>query len=360
MLPTSQLLERNIALFNSGSWLVVNPQEPSWLQLCSAAQLTVLHQYFDVFQSCTDYDSVLEFDSRDIVSNLTKLKFEFKRDTHLHIFAPFVLEGTFDNALILMPKSKSHLMCLVEMASARLNDESIIYIAGENRSGIKSIAKQLAKFGDVSKVDSARHCTMLSYIPKQAGKGDFSPDKVLNSLTYSLGNDQWQCASFPGVFSENSLDDGTALLLESVPFPFFGKTLDFACGSGVIASYLMSKMRHLDMHLSDVSAIALYCAAHTLHQNQQQAKLIAANGLKGVKFEYQNIVTNPPFHTGIATDYQIVTDFISTAVDSIKKDGKLMLVANRFLPYPEQLKQAFKSVDVISQNTRFSVYSCSA
>ena len=358
MLPVSQILERNIALFNSEHWLVVNPGEATWLNLCPSANMDVLHQYLDVFQACTGFSGALEFDSRDVVADDAKLHFEIKNGSHNHIFAPFIKGKKYDNVLIVMPKAKAQLAFLIDMACASLNEEGCVYVVGENRSGIKSINKVLAKRGTVTKVDSARHCTLLSFVPEQQFPL-FNPAKYLSVNTYTLNAHEWFCASFPGVFSDGELDEGTRLMLNTLPYPVHGYSLDFACGAGVIAGCLMSQLKHLKVDLSDVSAIALYASAHTLQENQSHGTLIAANGLKGIKRQYQNVITNPPFHTGIRTDYQIVTDFVSVVGDSLKKGGKLFVVANRFLPYMEQLQQQFKQVDVLAQDTRFSVYSSS-
>ncbi len=355
MLPVSQILERNIALFDSGKWLIVNPEESSWLGLCKALNFTVLHQFYDVFQQCTGFNAPLEFDSENLVSGEQVLSHSITADKHTHIFAPYIEEGDYDNIVICIPKSKAHLQFLIDMATARLKDDGQIYLVGENRSGIKSIAKMLKNKGDVVKLDSARHCTLISYSPNANNQTFCGLDK-LSVNTYTLNNVEWKCSSFPGVFSDGKLDEGTALLLSSLNFPSKGKSLDFACGAGVISAYLMQQAPQHQMDLSDVSAVALLASAHTLHHNGLKAKVIASNGLKHIKSKYTSIVTNPPFHTGVHTDYNVVTAFIKDAITTLAKDGKLFLVANRFLPYLEQLQQHFKHVDISTQNTRFSVY----
>lgn len=184
----------------------------------------------------------------------------------------------------------------------------------------------------------------------------FTPQDQLSYQEYHLGDTKWQCATFPGIFSEGQLDKGTELLLQNWDLPHSDNLLDFACGAGVVACFAGVTKRATKLALSDVSAIALYCSALSLKANGLQAQLIAANGLDDTDNTYSHIVSNPPFHTGTKTDYSIVTAFLAQAVHRLVNGGRLLLVANRFLPYAEQLNAHFSQVDVVAQNPQFSVY----
>lgn len=358
MRPVSQILERNIALFSSGSWLVINPEESAWVNLCTASDFTVLHQYLDVFQQCTGFQSALKFDSRDVIADSEKLSVTITKGRHTHIFAPFLQNGEFNNVLICMPKSKSHFKLLADIAKTCLANNGNIYVVGENKSGIKSVTKILEETGTVSKEDSARHCTLLHYQPNESVH-IFNPEQYIQTHTYTVDNHDWLCCGYPGVFSEGRLDDGTQLLLQSLPHALVGKTLDFACGAGVIAAYVMTNTPNASIDCLDVSALALYATAHTLHSNGLHSQLLGSNGLLGITTKYQGILSNPPFHTGVHTDYEVTSHFINRAKVQLTQNGKMAIVANKFLPYLTQLQRHFKQVDIVKQNTRFTVYSCS-
>jgi 16S rRNA (guanine1207-N2)-methyltransferase len=68
------------------------------------------------------------------------------------------------------------------------------------------------------------------------------------------------------------------------------------------------------------------------------------------------IVTNPPFHTGKATDYELSQRLIREAPRFLKPGGQLWLVANRFLPYPDLLDSAFGSFSRRAETGKFTVY----
>ena len=66
--PQSQLLERNIALFDEGQWAFINPSDAYFLDGLKSHEVTVIHQYFDIFAECVRVIPSASFDSRDITS----------------------------------------------------------------------------------------------------------------------------------------------------------------------------------------------------------------------------------------------------------------------------------------------------
>jgi 16S rRNA (guanine1207-N2)-methyltransferase len=58
----------------------------------------------------------------------------------------------------------------------------------------------------------------------------------------------------------------------------------------------------------------------------------------GVPGKYEVIVSNPPFHTGQATDIHLGKAFLRVATAALRTGGRLLLVANRQLPYEPELE----------------------
>lgn len=46
-------------------------------------------------------------------------------------------------------------------------DEQEILIVGENRCGVRSVEKMLESFGEIAKIDSARHCGLYHFCLKK-------------------------------------------------------------------------------------------------------------------------------------------------------------------------------------------------
>lgn len=355
--PQSQLLERNISLFEEGKWAFVNPSDAYFLDGLKSSEITVIHQYFDIFAESVRVIPSVTLDSRDI----DKSGFEVtqKVGNHTHTFAPFVTtENAFTDVMLFLPKAKTHFQLLLRMAAGMVGEHGRIHVVGENKGGIKSAAKLMQQYGSPQKIDSARHCSLVTVVLEQT-HGAFEPDAWVDVNLYEVDDTSWNVASMPGVFSHKELDAGTLLLLQKHSTSMRGNVLDFACGAGVIASYLMLRYPHLTFFLSDVSALALYCSALTLAENELSATIFAADGLHGVSQKVQHIITNPPFHTGIKTDYTITKRFISDAKKQLTSKGTLQMVANRFLPYPGLLAEEFSTVYTKAQTSQFSFYDSS-
>ena len=71
--------------------------------------------------------------------------------------------------------------------------------------------------------------------------------------------------------------------------------------------------------------------------------------------QYSLIVSNPPFHAGKSIDYSITTAMIQQAHRVLTPNGRMIIVANRFIRYEQVLKQYFPKVSVLAQNNRFHV-----
>ena len=70
---------------------------------------------------------------------------------------------------------------------------------------------------------------------------------------------------------------------------------------------------------------------------------------------YDAIVMNPPFHTGQATDVDLGRAFLKTAAASLKRGGKLLLVANRQLPYEAVLEASGLAWRKIAEDKTYKI-----
>ena len=88
-----------------------------------------------------------------------------------------------------------------------------------------------------------------------------------------------------------------------------------------------------------------------------QARLFVGDGLEPVQAEqYDLIATNPPFHAGKPVDLQVTTQFIQGCRTRLQPGGGLLLVANRFLPYPALLQASFTHVERLEETGKFTLY----
>ena len=333
----SQVLVRNEELFSKGKWLLINPPEANIFRQLNCQDLAGFHQYFDVYEQAI------------------KLNVPEK-----HSFAAvFESEDKFDGAVVYMPKAKQHAKMLLANIASIVKPGGQLMLVGENKEGIKSAAKLLEPFGDrVNKLDSARHCSLFCTQINE-GVPAFNLQAWAHEYEIRVNNQHFSLYSLPGVFSHGELDPGTALLLEQNYPKLSGNVLDFACGAGVIGISLGLKHPGIHLTLSDINALSLYCAEKSLKLNNLDAVIVPSNGLGNIDNKFDAVFTNPPFHTGVKTDYSITQDFIRDIKRQLKPRAELVLVANRFLKYPQILEDTLGNVSTIAQTSKFNLYRCS-
>lgn len=333
----SQLLMRSEEVFQTGKWLFVNPTDSHISTQLNNSELYIFHQYFDIYQqSCAHGQQ----------SN--------------HIFAAcYPTEDKFDGAVIYMPKSKEQAKMLIANIAACLKTGADLLLVGENKGGVKSASNMLDTVSSqVNKIDSARHCALYAAkIDKEVKP--FELTQWQKTFDIEVAGIEYKVCSLPGVFNHGSIDNGTKVLLNSEFDIPNGRILDFGCGAGVIGCYLGLKNPKAKVVMSDVSALAVHCSKESARLNDLKVEVVASNGLAELKGKFTSVFTNPPFHTGIQTDYSVSENFISQIKQYLAAGGTLNLVANKFLRYSELLEKRFKMVTLIKQTTQFSVYICS-
>ncbi|WP_372761733.1 methyltransferase [Pseudoalteromonas sp.] len=263
----------------------------------------------------------------------------------------------FDLVILYYPKSKPEVLMALDNIRAIITEDAELLVVGENKSGVKSIEKQLmgkAQFSN--KIDSAKHCVLYSFAQLTANK-QFAISDYHKHFTVNVGDTEFTAISIPGVFNHGGLDAGTKILLENAPQIKHGSVLDFGCGAGLIATYLGLNNPALSFVCSDVSALATYATQQTLKLNNINGEAILSDGLKNITGKFDLIISNPPFHTGIATDYTVAETFLANAKQHLTKAGKLNIVANSFLKYPPILEAQFENFQTVFKNNKFAVYS---
>lgn len=266
-------------------------------------------------------------------------------------------ERSFAAAVLFLPKSRELARYLLDALASRLAGGEL-YLVGEKRGGIESAAKQLKAYGQPRKLDSARHCQLWQVTVEQA-----PPAPDLNGLAQryrlELPDGPLDVVSLPGVFSHGRLDRGTALLLEHLQRLPAGPLLDFGCGAGVLGAVLKRRYPQSPVTLLDVDAFAIESSRLTLAANGLEAEVIAGDGIRAAPTGLAAILSNPPFHQGVHTDYQASEDLLREAARHLKPGGELRLVANSFLQYPPMIEQWLGPCETLTEAGGFRIYRAS-
>ncbi|MCO7188788.1 MULTISPECIES: methyltransferase [unclassified Pseudoalteromonas] len=254
------------------------------------------------------------------------------------------------------PKSKPEAQMMFDNIRALCSEQTRLLVVGENKGGVKSAEKQLQdKCETHYKLDSAKHCILYEFAQLQT-EAHFDIASYLQTFTIAVAGQQFDAVSVPGVFNHGKLDVGTKLLLENLDLPAHGNMLDFGCGAGIIATFVLNQSPRIRFSCLDVNALALYACEQTVRLNGHKVELVLSDGLKQLKGRFDAIISNPPFHTGIKTDYDIAEEFINSATMHMNKGAQLHIVANSFLKYPPLIEARFGHCNTQIKNTKFAVY----
>lgn len=336
----SQLLLRNRELLDNGQWALVNPADTAVFNELGD-NVVGLHQQFDNFKAL-----------HAVAPDKHLFSASFSKD---HV------GQALDGIVIYMPKAKQHLDMLLANMAHLIKPNGVLIVVGENKGGIKSVPKQLEKFGQhINKFDSAKHCGLVT-CKVDNPPTSFDIDSFGITRSYRVNDLELKVFSLPGVFGHKQFDPGTQLLLQQFADPdalrkMRGKLYDFGCGTGIIGSYFNKANPKLKVTMSDISALAVYCSEQTLKLNELAAEVIASDGMQEVHQHFEYIVSNPPFHDGLKNEYGITLAFIKNAYAKAGRGSRLTIVANRFLPYPEHIEKTFFKFTTLCRTNKFCVY----
>ncbi|KAL1499314.1 hypothetical protein AB1Y20_011522 [Prymnesium parvum] len=163
----------------------------------------------------------------------------------------------------------------------------------------------------------------------------------------------------PGLFAGGKLDVMTAVLLRALPpFPPCCRVMDFCCGAGSIAAALRllpGGSAH-KFHLLDADAVAL----HAARQNVPDARYWLSDGWDDLPAQkkFDRIVSNPPVHNGLQTDFKVVSNLIGGALKRLRRAGELWLVCQGYVPVGRMLQMHPKLIDARAafDDGRFTVW----
>lgn len=283
-----------------------------------------------------------------------------------------------DQAVILhLPREKERLGFVLHALAAQLRTmesriapaaRARLWLVGENRAGIKSAARHLQqRFARVSVLDQARHCGLFEASGPQPVE-PFRLDDYVREWRVPHADREVRLCTLPGVFAHGRLDRGTALLLDVLErLRPRGKVLDFACGSGVVGLALLAAAPgELHLTLLDASALAIESSRRSLAASgldPAAAVLLPSDGLSELPpdsaGQFDWIVSNPPFHRGVRNDLDVAARFFNAAGTFLRETGKMVVVFNRHLPYPQWLHGAFGSVERLAEGGEFMVIGAS-
>ena len=154
-------------------------------------------------------------------------------------------------------------------------------------------------------------------------------------------------------FNGNRIDDGTRLLLAHLHLEG-GKALDLGSGNGVIAAVLA---RHgMATTATDVSWSAVASTRATAQANDLEFDIRWGDGLTAFDdHSFDVIVTNPPFHQGMAKESDPTLTMFDDAARVLRPGGQLWCVFNSHLPWRRELARRLGPTRLVAQDRHYIV-----
>lgn len=243
-------------------------------------------------------------------------------------------------------------------AASVLSEPGTVVVYGANDEGIRSADEILEPLiPDLATVATGGRCRILAGTAVPPGgasciEGDLADWKEVVSLGSPPLPSRW--VSYPGVFAHGRLDEGTRLLLSSLPsLPENASVLDYGCGSGIVGWTVAQACPGAALVLLDTDAIALEAA----RENLPGAEILLRDGLpRAVSFDLDMVVSNPPFHRGKAEDPAMLVGLIDGAAGLLDKRGCLVFVAQKRMALQADLARRFRQVEVLGEDSTFRVW----
>jgi 16S rRNA (guanine1207-N2)-methyltransferase len=244
-------------------------------------------------------------------------------------------DGKWPLVLVLPGKSRDETFAWFAKARDRLEIGGNLVVAMPNTAGAGRFEKELSKAtGSITSIQKHKCRAFYATEDGHWNESIFSDWRTLGESRVVAG-----FTVEAGIFSSDHIDPGSQLLADHLPAHLHGNVADLGAGWGFLSDAAFRrcpKIQHLDLFEADARALA--CARRNLAGHPQEMHFHWHDVTTGLPGVYDAIIMNPPFHTGQATDVDLGRTFLKVASGALKRGGKLLLVANRQLPYEAALE----------------------
>lgn len=244
-------------------------------------------------------------------------------------------DGKWPMVLVLPGKSRDEALAWFAMAREQLEPGGKLFVAMPNTAGAGRFEKELAKAtGTISSLQKHKCRAFHATADSAWNEEIFAEWRALGTLREISG-----FTVQAGIFSSDHIDPGSQLLADHLPAHLHGHVADLGAGWGFLSDAVLRRCANVErLDLYEADSRALTCARVNLSGYQREITYHWHDVTTGLTETYDSIVMNPPFHTGQATDLDLGRAFLKTAATALRRGGKLLLVANRQLPYEATLE----------------------
>lgn len=253
-----------------------------------------------------------------------------------------VPERAYGVSIIFLPRSRAEARQLVAQASAVT--EGPVVIDGQKTDGVESLIREIRRRTPIGVVVCKAHGRLFSVEGGDFSDWSGSPESLVDGFFTA-----------PGDFSADGVDQGSEMLANALPTRLSGRMADLGAGWGYLSHAVLRRDGVDELHLVEAEYAALGRARRNITDSRARFHWADVTGFS-LAPPLDAIVTNPPFHSGRAVDPALGRAFIRTAARLLdRRSGRLWLVANRHLPYEQELRRRFREFREVAGNGQFKV-----
>lgn len=271
--------------------------------------------------------------------------------------------SSYDLVLSHLPRGREVQRELIRGAARVLRPDGRFIFVASTRVGVKgcvTYARDLFGRCGVVRRKKAYHVAMT--IRPQGMEPPRARD-AYQRRSIVLDGEDVTLISKPGVFAWDRLDGGTERLVAAMEIGVAERVLDLGCGTGLAGLAAARRACQGAVVLVDNDLRAVRSARQTVEANgADNATVLLSDGVSMVleDLPFDVVITNPPFHQGREVDYEVARTFIQGAHRVLRPEGRLFLVANRFIGYDDLIQKTFGNAGVAHADNRYHVLTATA
>lgn len=224
-----------------------------------------------------------------------------------------------------------------------------LVVTGDKSGGISSIRKWFGS--QVEIVDSFSKYHAIVFWATKSSQSDLPVSDIAKCIDgYAVSE---------GMFSADGPDKASKLLIENFDRRLRGKVADFGAGWGYLSGEALKnseRIESIDLFEADhASLVAAQENLKTYEIGKSFNWIDVTTEFK--KKPYDWVIMNPPFHSGRrAAEPELGKRFIDVASSTLPSGGRLLMVANKNLPYEKTLESKFRRFEKLAERDGFKVF----
>lgn len=255
-------------------------------------------------------------------------------------------EGPAAAAVVLVPRAKALARAWLAEAAAHVAPGGPIWVDGAKTHGIESVIKDLRARGLGGEATSKAHGKAMAF----ANPGP----EALEDWRARPSHPAPGFIAWPGNFSADGIDRGSALLAEALPAHLPRRVADLGAGWGWLSAQVLARAGVERLDVIEADATALDAARANITDPRARFHWADATHIT-LDERPEAVVMNPPFHTDRTADPALGVAFIRAAAAMLTAGGTLWMVANRQLPYEAVLRAHFRHGEEVGGDGTFKV-----